>query len=66
MTKFDPDSVTHFAVQLNQVRWLDGKSFNAAMRAKFPGITDHVLRRAYHDAKVMLALRHALNRDTDE
>jgi hypothetical protein len=64
--KCNPDVVIRHAVQLSKTRWLDGKAFNAAMRAEFPGITAYMLRKVYQDARLLIALRQLNAKDTDE
>jgi hypothetical protein len=61
----NPDVIIRFAVQLSKRRWRDGKAFNAAMRAEFPTITPYALRKAYQDAKILIALQQLANREKD-
>jgi hypothetical protein len=44
------------AVQLVRLHGSNGRTFNAAMREEFPGITPHALRKAYQDAKILIAI----------
>lgn len=57
--KATPDLVLRFAKKLAQK---DRKSFNAAMRAHFPRITDYTLREAHKNAKILVALQHIKER----
>jgi hypothetical protein len=62
MTKANPDAVIRFAVQLGR---LDGRTFNAAMREKFPGITPYALRKAYQDARILIAVQLVTRQDEE-
>jgi hypothetical protein len=62
----NPDVVIRFAVQLSKQRWRNGKAFNAAMRAEFPTITPYALRKAYQDAKILIALQQLTRRINDD
>jgi hypothetical protein len=53
-----------FAIQLNKIRALNAKDFNTAMRTEFPGITPYMLRMAYHNSKIMIAIETVSRRDT--
>jgi hypothetical protein len=65
MTKANPDAVIRFAVQLGKTRRLDGRTFNAAMREKFPGITPYALRKAYQDARILIAVQLVTRQDEE-
>jgi hypothetical protein len=64
--KCNPELIIRHAVQLSKRRWrLDGKAFNAAMRAEFPGITPYMLRKAYQDARVLIAIQRTIRQDME-
>jgi hypothetical protein len=66
MKKANPDIVIRFAVQISRKRWLDGKTFNATMRAEFPGITAYMLRKAYQDARILIAIQRITRQDIEQ
>jgi hypothetical protein len=62
--KHDYREVARFAVELVMIKYLGG-NLAAVMRAKFPGISNRMIRKALGDARLLIALRQCINQEDE-
>jgi hypothetical protein len=59
------ETLLDLAIQLVRIRGMDRKTFHAAIRAEFPGVTADALRKLHQEAKILLAIRSVTNQKKD-